>query len=120
MKPVILTTGDFVTSGRATAIVVKNDYAHCITAAGGIPLGSGNVRAAEDYAAFADGLVLTDGPGIHPSRYGGIQNGPMADNDTQRDDLDIALCKAFIWLNCLSFYGKGVVYTSFACDSCYR
>ena len=96
MKPVILTTGDFVESGRATAIVYKNDYARCITAAGGIPMGAGNVARAADYAAFADALLLTDGPGIHVSRYGDTQIGPMLGNDTQRDDLDFALCRAFM------------------------
>jgi len=96
MKPVILTTGDFVESGRSTAIVMKKDYAKRIAAAGGIPMGAGNVARAADYAAFADALLLTDGPGIHVSRYGDIQQGPMIGNDTQRDDLDFALCRAFI------------------------
>lgn len=98
MKPVILTTADIIEIPRGSGLVAKVEYAKRITAAGGVAMGASSVPQAAEYAAFADALLLTDGPGIHSSRYGDYDRGMGGprDNDTQRDDLDIALCKAFL------------------------
>jgi len=98
VKPVILTTADIIDIPRGSGLVAKVEYAKQITAAGGIALGASSVPQATEYAKFADALLLTDGPIIHTSRYGDYDRGMGGPRniDTQRDDLDIALCKAFM------------------------
>lgn len=98
MKPIILISPEDVSDAFGVVFIMNKEYGNCIREAGGIPLGAGDFRAAETYAAYADGLVIPGGPDIHVARYGQIFTdfAEIASFSNTRDDFDFALCEAFL------------------------
>ena len=101
MRPVILiiTEDGFDVHLERENFVLSHAYSSAIQRAGGIPVTALDVRAAEEYAAIADGLLLTGGPVIHPARYGGIGEHleELIAFSRTRDDLDFMLGQLFLW-----------------------
>ncbi|MDR1589301.1 MAG: gamma-glutamyl-gamma-aminobutyrate hydrolase family protein [Oscillospiraceae bacterium] len=94
-------TGHFVASKR---------YSQALAGRGLTPLTPLNAALADDYAAFADGLILADGPPIHRGRYGGIYTDyeQLLALQTTRDELEFALLGAFLALGKPAFgIGRG-------------
>ena len=52
--------------------IVSHRIVNAVSAAGGVPVTPLDIRRIKEYAGFADGLLLTDGPCIHLARCGGI------------------------------------------------
>jgi len=100
MKPIALLTGEdgFDKEIKGEHFVINKNYAACLGEAGFVPCLAYDVRNAEDYAEFADVLVLTGGTDLHPAWYGGIcQNSEQMEEVSQsRDDLDFTLCRKFL------------------------
>lgn len=97
-KPVILIAPEDVNDAFGTVFVMNKEYADGIRAAGGLPLGAGDYRAAEAYVEFADALVIPGGPDMHVARYGKyfMDFMEIATFSNTRDDFDFALCDAFL------------------------
>ncbi len=103
MKPVILIGPDdgFNPMFQAPHIIISSNYTQCVRNAGGIPVTAFDLNCAAEYAAMADGLLLTGGTSdIHAGNYGEIykdrMGGPGHPLNELRDDLDFALLKAFM------------------------
>ena len=63
MKPVILIAPDdgFNPMFQAPHTIISSNYTKCVLEAGGIPVVAFDVNCAAEYAAMADGLLLTGG-----------------------------------------------------------
>lgn len=116
MKPVILIGPDdgFNPMFQAPHAIISGRYTQCVKEAGGIPVTAFDVTCAAEYAAMADGLLLTGGASdIHAGNYGEIykdrMGGPGHPLNELRDDLDFALLKAFMALGKPVFgIGRGI------------
>ncbi len=100
MKPIVLIAPEHVPMAKGEALLVREAYVKQVRMAGGIAIGAGQVKLAEDYASYADALILPGGDDIHSSRYGSYDktmDQAMRAN-TGWDDLDFALCRAFLKL----------------------
>jgi len=92
MKPVIALIGSFdgkhlSAGGRHVSMVVK---------AGGIPAVFGCALDPEDILSIADGILLTEGPDVHPRFYGSDPSVKLREVDVQRDEFEIKLVKLAI------------------------
>jgi putative glutamine amidotransferase len=78
--------------------VLSRKYPDAFAAAGALPLGPLDFRLTAEYAELAEGLVLTEGPGIHRGRYGKYYSSrqEMANLCPTRDDFEFALFRAFV------------------------
>lgn len=97
MKTLIMMTGPHgkTDSGRPTYILNK-EYAEAIRAAGGLPVLAVDAVRASDYASVAQGLVLTGGKDVSPALYGQSTIHPATRTDPLRDEMELALLRAFI------------------------
>ena len=97
-RPIILITAEDINDATGNVYVMNKEYGRAIRAAGGQPCAAGSFDEAEDYAEFADGLVIAHGPVIHPFRYGGRIEKPedLMGNSQTKDDFDFAILKAFL------------------------
>ena len=98
MKPIVLVAPEFVTLTKE-AYLVREEYVKQLRDAGAIVLGAGHMRKAKEYARFADALLLPDGSApVHSSRYGQYDKTfqDAMKSMTTWDDMDVALCKAFL------------------------
>lgn len=100
MKPVIIIAGEdsVCENSHSPHLIVSHKYADAVMTAGGLPLLAMDYRSIDEYAELADGLMLTAGPTIHPGRYQQFINdfSEMQGFVQARDDMDFALCKAFL------------------------
>lgn len=97
MKPIILLSGGTGAAANGTPTWALNqNYAENIKRVGGIPLLAVNNDCAEEYAELADGLLLSGGKDVATDLYGQEQKYDFVITDTQRDDLEWKLIKAFI------------------------
>ena len=100
MRPIIgLTSGRRMvpsTKGETRATVVYTTYSSMIRAAGGSPviLTPGPADEAPAVIDRIDGLLLSGGGDVDPSRYGGLAHEQMYDIDPLRDEHELALAKA--------------------------
>lgn len=99
-QPLILLTGGHTTAANGTLAYALNcNYAEIVRRAGGIPLLAPDHGAlAKEYAALADGLLLTGGKDVDTALYGAPQTCEFSITDTLRDDLEMALIAAFVEL----------------------
>jgi putative glutamine amidotransferase len=102
MKPIVLISGE---EGIAPFLgsphfVLSRKYPDAFAAAGALPLSPLDFRLVAEYAELAEGLVLTEGPGIHRGRYGKYYRSrqEMANLCPSRDDFEFALFHAFVSL----------------------
>ncbi len=116
MKPVILVAPDdgFNPMFQAPHTIISENYSISIADAGGLPLVAFDASLAKEYAAMADGLLLTGGlSDIHAGNYGEIyadgMGSPGHPVNELRDDMDFALLKEFSALKkpCLAI-GRGM------------
>lgn len=103
MKPVIGLTGRrMAASGVAggTGLAHQDidmyfsDYAQSITAAGGIPIQLTRDANVDDLVELLDGLVLSGGADIDPSRYGAVPHEKLGETDPGRDEFEFGLLAA--------------------------
>ncbi len=94
----IVTEDGFDPNFGSANLVLSRAYSEAVSAAGGLPLTAMDIRCCAEYAALADGLLLTGGPVIHPARYGGIvtEFSDLAGYSSTRDDMDFALGRLFL------------------------
>lgn len=97
-KPVVLIAPEDVNDAFGNVFIMEKEYGRCIREAGGVPMGAGDFRAVETYAEYADALLIPGGPDIHMARYGQYftDSSEIASFSNTRDDLDFALCEAFL------------------------
>lgn len=106
-KKIILITAGIQNTPRGVRVLsVNGTYMDAVAAAGGIPVMLGNTRLAPEYAEMADGLILTGGESVHPTRYGETFM-HLADGDptiahnlktgcnSVRDEMEFAAFEAF-------------------------
>lgn len=100
MKPVVLLTGDegFDAQYGGAYFMLNMKYSNLVEASGGVPLMAYDIRSVGEYAALADGLLLTGGYDIHVGWYGEIYTDPgeAAHFSATRDDMEFMLCKKFL------------------------
>ncbi|MDR3193551.1 MAG: gamma-glutamyl-gamma-aminobutyrate hydrolase family protein [Treponema sp.] len=100
MKPLILITGEegISPSLGSPHFVLSAKYPRAFAAAGTLPLSPQDFKLSAEYAELAEGLVLTEGPGIHRGRYGKYYRSreEMAKLCPSRDDFEFALFRAFV------------------------
>jgi putative glutamine amidotransferase len=90
LKPVIALNTD----QDSTHFLLLRTYWDAVTAAGGIPLFLPPIPALEDLDTVlesVDGLILTGGGDIDPSRYGAVRRGPAAPVLQPKHDADFLL-----------------------------
>lgn len=98
-KPIILISGeDGIDAGGGANFVIRKAYVDAVEKAGGIPVVALDVRTAAVYASQTDALILTDGPNLHPSRYGEIIQDfkDLKNYSRTRDELDFHLLAEFV------------------------
>lgn len=97
-KPIILISPEDVNDAFGIVFVMNKEYGDAIREAGGLPMGAGDYRAVLSYAEYADALVIPGGPDIHAARYKQYFTDFMeiASFSNTRDDMDFALCEAFL------------------------
>lgn len=107
-KPTILIAGEDGFNGDTGHFVISRDYGNAVAKAGGLPLCAFDVLSAGEYAAMADGLLLTGGPDIHCSWHGDYykDRGEIPYFSRTRDDLDFALFREF-WKAKKPIFGIG-------------
>jgi len=64
-----------------------------VVAAGGIPAVFGTTVPPKDVIEVADGVLLVEGPDVHPRFYGNDPSPKLGDVDVARDEMEIALLK---------------------------
>lgn len=97
MKPIILITGGSAAAANGTPQWALNrNYAEMITRAGGIPVLAVDEAAVNDYAAIADGLLLSGGKDVATCLYGQEQKFDNILIDEARDSLEWKLLDAFV------------------------
>lgn len=69
------------------------DYANEVMSAGGLPLHLPIDADPHEYVAHLDGVLLSGGADLHPSRYGAEPDGNGA-YEPRRDELELALLEA--------------------------
>lgn len=79
-------------------LVPSARYGEAVARAGGIPAFAADIRAAKEYVDQTDALLLSDGPVIHPARYGQIflDFSIIRGFSRTRDDLDFRLAELFL------------------------
>ena len=81
MGKIILVTGMLGNNSRGVpSFILNTAYMNAIVAAGGVPVMMGSTKLAAEYAEMADGLLITGGESVHPSRFGDTFNN-LADGD---------------------------------------
>ena len=96
--PAILITAQSVPHPESgNNIIVRDLYGSGVISAGGLPLAVFyDTRRAEAYAGLFDGLLLTGGGDVLPSRYGQEAGSPVLDISPERDELEFSLLDAFL------------------------
>lgn len=97
-KPIILITAEDINDATGNVYVMNKEYGEAVRLAGGKPFGAASFDNAAGYAEFADALVLSHGPNMHPFRYGGRVERPedLMGSSQTKDDFDFAILKAFL------------------------
>lgn len=107
MGKIILVTGMLGNNSRGVpSFILNTAYMNAIVAAGGVPVMMGSTKLAAEYAEMADGLLITGGESVHPSRFGDTFNN-LADGDANvahnlkagcnviRDEMEFAAFEEF-------------------------
>ena len=99
-RTVILIAGEdaYDEEAHIPHFVVSESYGKGICAAGGIRVLALDFRTIKEYVELTDGLLLTQGPVIHPVRYGQFfeSSKELKGFVASRDSMDFMLCKAFL------------------------
>lgn len=100
MKPLILITCEhaFNTMFRTEQLVLNKTYIRAISAAGGNSVLASDPDEAEYYAELCDGLLLTGGCGVCPTRYGETffdEDSLRDSSNMPRDEMEFNLVAAF-------------------------
>lgn len=74
--------------------VYYSNYADAVAAAGGLPVYIPVDEHAAEYVPHLDGLLLTGGEDINPSRYGREVEVELIDPSASRDDYELAMLDA--------------------------
>ena len=92
-RPLIGITTRTVIEGHRVLEGVERDYTEAVAGAGGLPLLLAQSRpgALEATVDAIDGLLLSGGGDVDPSRYDQQSSAEVSDIDTDRDDWEIAL-----------------------------
>ncbi len=96
-KPEILVTAQRIPHPEGgNNVTVRDLYGEGVILAGGMPVAAFfDARHSALYAEAFDGLLLTGGGDVHPSRYGQRPGEAELDIDTERDALEFSLFDAF-------------------------
>lgn len=103
MKPVIGLTGRRMSAASVaggTGLAHQDidmyfsDYAQSISSAGGVPVQLTRDADVVDLVQLIDGLVLSGGADIDPSRYGAEPHPRLGETDAGRDEFELALIHA--------------------------
>lgn len=94
MRPVIGITCDYDSNAGRSAL--SDTYEKAIYHAGGLPvlLSISAVHVPEETACHLDGLLLSGGGDVNPLRYGEMPKPKLGSVNPERDEQEIALCKA--------------------------
>lgn len=107
MSKIILVTSVIGKNPRGVpSFMLNTTYMDVIAAVGGLPVMMGSTRLAAEYADMADGLLLTGGESVHPSRFGDTFNNlaggdaTVAHNlkagcNTTRDEMEFTIFEEF-------------------------
>lgn len=97
MKPIIgITTS---VAPDTLLLQMNRSYPQAIEHAGGVALllpATENAETIAHYASVVDGLLLSGGDDVNPSRYGELQGWECGDICPLRDVFEIALCRRII------------------------
>lgn len=99
MKPIVLVTAGIEINVREyEQLYLYKNYSDSIINAGGIPIipCTKNKSMLNELISISQGLVLTGGGDILPSKYGQLNRGKCYDYNIWRDELEIDICKEFI------------------------
>lgn len=97
MNRVILLTGaNFRTESGWDAFVLNKNYAEAVRRSGALPVLAVDNTSADEYAALADGLILTGGKDVEPSMYGETTPHPSVRCDPERDEMELRILRAFL------------------------
>ena len=100
MNRVILLTGaNFRTESGWDAFVLNKNYAEAVRRSGALPVLAVDNTSADEYAALADGLILTGGKDVEPSMYGETTPHPSVRCDPERDEMELRILRAFLNAN---------------------
>ena len=100
MNRVILLTGaNFRTESGWDAFVLNKNYAEAVRRSGALPVLAVDNTSADEYAALADGLILTGGKDVEPSVYGETTPHPSVRCDPERDEMELRILRAFMNAN---------------------
>ncbi|ASJ10205.1 gamma-glutamyl-gamma-aminobutyrate hydrolase [Thermococcus sp. P6] len=91
MKPLIGMVGQRDPSGRGFSIGQR--HLDIIAAAGGVPAVFGVNVSPEEVIEHVDGLLLVEGPDVHPHFYGEDPSDAIRSVDVERDEFEIRLVK---------------------------
>jgi putative glutamine amidotransferase len=98
MKKILLSADESLDSRNgAKLFVISKQYAEDSATEKTLYFSPVDIHCVDDYAQFADELVLTNGPDIHKAWYGGCYDSykEMGFLSTSRDEFEIALARAF-------------------------
>ncbi len=99
-KPIILIAGEdgYDDSSHAPHFVAAKKYAKAIRMAGGLAVMAMDFRTIPEYLQLAQGLLLAEGPRIHPACSGQflLSFADLQGVSTGRDWMEIALCRQFL------------------------
>lgn len=98
MIPKILIVAEEGYANDIPHFVVNLDYVNLVSQTGGLPLTPMDAKCAQDYADFADGLILTGGPDIHCARYGEYytDQNELQTLSRNREAFEFELCRSFL------------------------
>ena len=92
MKPLIAIVGSF----DRRQVHPLESHVSMVSKAGGLPAVFGTVVAPEDVLEIADGLLLVEGPDVHPRFYGSDPSPKLRDVDVERDEFEVELTRLAI------------------------
>ncbi|KUK16815.1 MULTISPECIES: gamma-glutamyl-gamma-aminobutyrate hydrolase family protein [Thermococcus] len=92
MKPIIGIVASF--DWEAGTFTINDTYVRRIKKAGGIPVAIPPLLEITDVIEAIDGLIIPEGPDIHPRYYGDTLSDKIEWLDIQRDEFELTLIKA--------------------------
>ncbi|MCD6189419.1 MAG: gamma-glutamyl-gamma-aminobutyrate hydrolase family protein [Thermococcus sp.] len=92
MKPIIGIVASF--DWETGALTINDTYVKRSREAGGIPVAIPPLLGITDVIEAIDGLIIPEGPDIHPKYYGDTLSDKIEWLDIQRDEFELTLIKA--------------------------
>lgn len=98
-RAILLTGANFRTESGWDAFVLNKNYAEAVRRSGALPVLAVDNTSADEYAALADGLILTGGKDVEPSMYGEAEPHSSVQCDPPRDEMELLILQAFLSAN---------------------